>query len=205
LQDFSDFEHTSRIEKTAEMRKSNIKGFVILSILLSLGSIINYGLLAFIPLFWVNIVGQSEAVAGMVVGFLTAIGAFSTYLGGKLSDSFGFRNIIILGFMLYSPSIWFASIARSAVLAAIAIIPLGLTINLSRSPGVALGQKYLPNNVGLSSGITLGATISFGGLASPFLGLIGDRYGLITVVIVMAVLSSVTALLSLLIPKEKAM
>jgi len=203
LQAFSDLEYTTRTDKTAVKQKNNWKRFFMLTFILSLMSIVNYGLIIFIPLFWVNVIGQSETVAGITVGVLTALGSLSTYMGGKFSDKVGFRNMIIIGSMLYAPSVIFASIATSAFLAAIAIIPLGLTINLARSSVVSLGQKYLPNNVGLSSGVTLGLIISFGGLAAPFLGLIGDNHGLVAAMMTLAAISCAVALLSLLIPKEK--
>ena len=203
LQTFSDVEYTTRTDKTAVKLKNNWKGFSILIFVLSLNSIVNYGLIIFIPLFWVNVVGQSEAVAGIAVGVLSALGAISTYLGGKFSDKVGFRNMIIIGSMLYAPAVVFASMSISTLLAAIAIIPLGFTINLSRSSAVSLGQKYLPNNVGLSSGVTLGLIISFGGIAAPFLGLIGDNHGLVAAMMTLAAISCAVALLSFLIPKEK--
>ena len=203
LKAFSDLEYEARTNKNAEAAKNNWKGFFALIFIISLISVINYGLTTFIPLFWVNVVGQSEAVAGIGIGVLAAIGSISTFLGGKLSDKVGFRNMIVLGSMLYAPSVIFVSNATSTILAAIAIIPLGLTINLSRSSAVSLGQKFLPNNVGLSSGITLGLIISFGGLTSPFLGAIGDRYGLQVVFLILAITSCIVALLSWLIPNEK--
>ena len=203
LQAFSDLEYTTRTDESAVKLKSNWKGFFILTFILSLNSIVNYGLIIFIPLFWVNVVGQTEAIAAIAVGVLSALGGVSTYLGGKFSDKVGFRNMIIIGSMLYAPTVIFASISTSTFLAAIALIPLGLTINLGRSATVSLGQKYLPNNVGLSSGVTLGFIISFGGFAAPFLGLIGDHHGLVAAMMTLAAISCAAALFSLLIPKEK--
>jgi FSR family fosmidomycin resistance protein-like MFS transporter len=43
---------------------------------------------------------------------------------------------------------------------------------------IVMGQKYLPNHVGLASGVTLGLTITAGGVAAPFLGKIADVYGI---------------------------
>ena len=39
-----------------------------------------------------------------------------------------------------------------------------------------MGQDYLPNRVGLSSGITLGVAISIGGAATPLIGRLADIY-----------------------------
>jgi hypothetical protein len=57
---------------------------------------------------------------------------------------------------------------------------------------VTLGQDYLPSQVGAASGITLGLTVSIGGLANPVLALVADANCLQTALatlIVMPVLS----------------
>jgi FSR family fosmidomycin resistance protein-like MFS transporter len=43
---------------------------------------------------------------------------------------------------------------------------------------IILGQKYLPNRIGLSSGVTLGVAVTIGGVATPLLGRVADHYGL---------------------------
>ncbi|MFF2669465.1 hypothetical protein ACFVTT_11920, partial [Streptomyces niveus] len=43
-----------------------------------------------------------------------------------------------------------------------------------------LGQDYLPTRVGTAGGITLGLTVSIGGLASPVVGAVADATSLRT-------------------------
>jgi len=204
LKNFSQIEYDKRTDTSLERKKDNWKGFIVLAIIILLDSIANYGLITFIPLFWVNVVGQTEAVASVILGIMMGIGAVSTYLGGKLADRFGFRNMIVIGSFLYGPSILFAGLSTNLIPASIAILCIGFTINLIRSPAVALGQRYLPNHVGMATGITLGLAVSFGGIASPILGRIGDLYGLVTVILVLAAIGGLVAFLSLLIKNDKA-
>lgn len=203
LKAFSDKEYEERKCAGAGGRQEDWKGFCILSVIILSNSIVDYGLMAFIPLFWVNILGQGEALSSFMLAVMTALGAISTYMGGRMADRFGFREIIIFGSFLYVPVILFAGLSTNMALAAIAVILLGLTTNMTHSPSVALGQRYLPNHVGLASGITLGLAVSFGGIASPVLGWIGDRNGLVMVMMTLAAVGGVIALLSLLVPKEK--
>jgi MFS transporter, FSR family, fosmidomycin resistance protein len=51
----------------------------------------------------------------------------------------------------------------------VALASVGLYVPFSLQ--VTLGQDYLPSRVGTASGITLGLTVSVGGLASPAVGL----------------------------------
>ena len=79
-----------------------------------------------------------------------------------------------------------------------AIIALGFALVASQTAFVVLGQEYLPNRLGIASGVTLGLAISLGGAFSPVLGAIGDHYGLvavldaIVVVLLLALIAGVT-------------
>lgn len=56
--------------------------------------------------------------------------------------------------------------------------PIGLVLYGTYSPSIVLGQNYLPNRVGFSSGVTLGVAVAIGGGAAPIIGRIADLYGI---------------------------
>lgn len=202
LKAFSDKEYEERNCDDSCGRQDDWKGFFILSVIILADSIVDYGLVAFIPLFWVNILSQSEAMSSVMLAVMTALGATSTYIGGRMADRFGFRKIIIFGSFLSVPMILLVGLSTNVIPAIIAVLLLGLTSDLIQSPSVALGQNYLPNHVGLASGITLGLAVSVGGIASPVLGWIGDQHGLAVVIMTLAAVGGLIALFSLFIPKE---
>ena len=63
-------------------------------------------------------------------------------------------------------------------MAMLLLIPIGLVLYGTYSPSIVLGQSYLPNRVGLSSGITIGVAVAIGGGAAPIIGRIADLYGI---------------------------
>jgi len=65
-----------------------------------------------------------------------------------------------------------------------------------------LGQNYLPNHVGLASGVTLGLAVSIGGLFAPILGHIADQFGLQYSINAIAVISILAFLLSFLLEND---
>ena len=83
------------------------------------------------------------------------------------------------------------------------LIILGAALNLTYSPMVVLGQQYLPNRVGLASGITLGLAVSVGGITAPLLGKVGDMYGLETTFYVIALITLIPLISSFTLPKPK--
>jgi MFS transporter, FSR family, fosmidomycin resistance protein len=66
-----------------------------------------------------------------------------------------------------------------------------------------LGQQYLPNRLGLASGVTLGLAFSFGGILMPVLGRIADLYGLHAAISTLACIPVVCAALTLALPRPK--
>lgn len=166
--------------------KDNWPGFAKLCIPLFIRSIVATGIQVFIPLYWVAILMQTQKLSSMMVTVMAIAATFATLIGGRLADRFGFRKVIYLAFGALSPLIVLLLLIRNVSLATLVVVILSAAVYLSYSPSIALGQKYLPNRLGLASGITLGLTVSIGGICSPLLGKIGDIYGLTIALYVLA-------------------
>ncbi len=129
-------------------------------------------------------------------------GAVGTLVGGRLGDRFG-RRAMLAGSM--------APLTLLCVLLPMATLPvvfalavgLGLTVNGGFSSAVVLGQEYLPQRVGLASGITFGLSIGLGGLVASGLGLVADASGLTTALYVLAVLPVLAFVLALGLPQTR--
>jgi FSR family fosmidomycin resistance protein-like MFS transporter len=80
-----------------------------------------------------------------------------------------------LGLTIFLPILIFV---ENVQLATLLLIPIGLMLYGTYSPSIILGQNYLPNRVGLSSGITLGVAVAIGGGAAPIIRKIADLYGI---------------------------
>lgn len=152
--------------------------FYKLTIVVFCRSIIFYGLNTFLPLYWIHIFQQSQAVSGTVLTILFTVGAVGTLFGGRLADRFGYNKIIQMGFVALLPLLLLFMFTKNITVATFLLIPMGFALFASTSPMVVLGQKYLPNRMGLASGVTLGLAVSVGGIATPLLGWFADHYGL---------------------------
>lgn len=140
-------------------------------------SILFYGLNTFIPIYWINVLNQSKATGAMALTVFAGAGIIGTLLGGSLADRVGQKKVMVLGFIgltLFLPVLIFVNHVQIATLL---LIPIGLMLNGTYSPTIVLGQSYLPNRVGLSSGVTLGVAVAIGGGAAPIIGRIADVYG----------------------------
>jgi FSR family fosmidomycin resistance protein-like MFS transporter len=166
-------------------------------------SIMFFGLNTFLPLFWMNVLHQSTAAGGSALTILIAGGMIGNLVGGRLADRLGYRIAALVEFGLLACFLPFLALVPSAGWATLLLIPIGLLLSAPNSAMVVLGQGYLPNRIGLSSGVTMGLAFSFGGMTTPLLGWIADHHGLPTAISTVAFLPIVCAGLVLILPRPK--
>lgn len=149
--------------------RNNWREFSKLTVAIVARSTLFVGFNTFIPLYWVNVFGQSKAAGALALTFFCTCGVISNIIGGLLSDRYGCTRIIRLAFVLMAPVVFAFSLAGN-LYAAFALLPfLGFVLYAPFSSLVVLGQKLLARNIGFASGVTLGLATSMGGMAAPCL------------------------------------
>lgn len=166
-------------------------------------SIMFQGVNTFLVLYLVSHFEQPQAFSTLVLSIYYGVGALFTLIGGKAGDLFGFRKLIKIGCLLYVPAAFLLAFTSHLYLALASLLVMGIAINVLYSPMVVLGQKYLPNRVGLASGITLGLAVSVGGITAPLLGKIGDLFSLEATFYTIAVISLIPLIASFPLPQPK--
>ena len=165
-------------------------------------SILFYGLTTFLPLFWIDVLHQSKAQAGVALTIFFACGVIGTLLGGRLADHWGHRRIFLVGFITLIPLLPILILVSDVHTATALLVPIGLALFSTYSPMVVMGQSYLPNHIGLSSGVTLGVAVAIGGVASPFLGWMADVHGIRTALMVLLFLPVLATGVTLTLPHQ---
>src|SRR5262249_22811524 len=83
------------------------------------------------------------------------------------------------------------------LVAALMLVPIGIAVAAANSVVVVMGQDYLPNRVGLAAGVTLGLSMTIGGMLTPVLGTVADQYGLRTAMLLVALVPLLAFAMSL--------
>jgi len=141
------------------------------------------GLVAFFPLYAIGVLHQSPQLGAALDSTYLVCGIAGTITGGPLADRFG-RRAILIGSTASAAAILAVFIALShggALFVGFDFVFAGLigfTIVASQASFIVLGQEYLPNRIGVATGVTMGLAVSVGGLFSPVFGRIGDTFGL---------------------------
>ncbi|MDQ6817195.1 MAG: MFS transporter, partial [Actinomycetota bacterium] len=161
--------------------------FALLAVVIALRSFVYFGMVTFVPLYYVRVLHTSNALGNAALSAMLLGGAAGTLAGGLLADRFGRRTVLIgsmlvlpplvTGFLLSGPALAlvFATLAGAATIATFAVT-------------IVMGQEYLPGRLGVASGVTIGLSIGLGGLGAPLLGLLADAHGLRAVFETVAVL-----------------
>lgn len=165
-------------EDSAERGRNDWKEFSKLTVTLVCRSILFMGFNTFIPLYWVHVFGRSETEGAVALAFFCTFGVISNFIGGLLSDRFGYTQMIRISQVLLIPTVPAFALAEGGLAAFALLLPLGFALYASFSSMVVLGQKYLAKNIGFASGVTFGLSTSMGGIAAPLLGRIADIWGL---------------------------
>lgn len=185
----------------ARGKSDNWNAFSFLALCVTSRSVLFFGLLTFIPLYWVNVLGQTKVAGGMALSVMTIAGVFGNLVGGRCADRFGNTRIILCGFAMLLVLVPLLLWAANPVAAMLVLIPLGFALMATYAPSVVLGQKYLPNHIGLASGVTLGIAVAAGGIAAPFLGRAADAYGLANVLSGLCILPAINILIVYFLPE----
>lgn len=173
--------------------------FSIMLCVLAMRSILFYGLMAFIPLFLVDMMGQSEAFSSMAISFFAIAGAFATALSGRTCERLGVHRVILVTFAVGIVIIAAFAFNRSVVVAVILTMLMAVVLDIAYPSTVALGMSYVPRHLGTASGMCYGLAVCAGGIAEPFLGSAGDAIGLVDVMLILAGVCAVAFALSCVI------
>jgi MFS transporter, FSR family, fosmidomycin resistance protein len=157
-------------------------------------SVVFVGLSAFVSLYVRERVGGGDVAGTAALCVLYAGGALGTVLGGRLADRYGRLTVVRRAYALTVLAVAGVVFAPGpAVYLFVALTSAGLYVPFSLH--ITLGQDYLPGRVGTASGVTLGLTVSVGGLAAPALGALADTASLRTALVPLILLPALGGLL----------
>lgn len=124
--------------------------------------------------------GPTAGTAALVVLYLG--GAVGTVLGGRLAERWDRVTVVSRSYLLTVVAVAGVVLVPGPTgYLFVALASAGLYVPFSLQ--VTLAQDYLPNRVGTAGGITLGLTVSVGGIAAPGIGLLADATSLRTALI----------------------
>jgi FSR family fosmidomycin resistance protein-like MFS transporter len=160
--------------------------FLLLTVVVVLRSIVFFGLNTFIPLYWSHVLGGTKNGGGLALTTLLAAVTVGTLIGGQLADRYGRKIVVAISLAVLAPLMLLFLSLHSLAAAGVLLVPVGFALAAATSVVVVMAQEYLPNRVGLAAGVTLGLSMTIGGLMMPLFGAIADHHGLRTTMLLLS-------------------
>ncbi len=178
--------------------------FARLTAAVSVRSGVYFGLQSFVPVWFIHHFATSETAGNGALTAMLVAGAAGTLVGGRLVDRIGRRRVLVGSVALQLPLLLAFMAAGGGVLATVLVAAIGFVTVMSFSVTVVMGQEYLPQRIGIASGVTLGFAIGVGGVAAALLGALADHAGLTTVMWTIALLPIAGLAIVLTLPETAA-
>jgi FSR family fosmidomycin resistance protein-like MFS transporter len=176
---------------------------IILILVIVVRSWTQAGLTYFMPLYFVNYLGESPAYAStFLVSFMVA-GAVGTIIGGPLADYFGRKKYLVGSTAILIPLLLLIKFITGFFLMVVLFIT-GMVIVSTMATTVVMGQELLPHRVGVASGLMTGFAVGMGGFGVTILGAIADSFGAPTAFWVLSLFPILAFILSWFLPNDKA-
>lgn len=198
---------TEHLHKRSEKKEQAVKSsnrigsLTLLMLYVTIRSWIQSGLIYFIPFYFPQFKGIAEPQY-LVSTFLIA-GAVGTLLGGPFADRFGGRSGLLVSMIVSLLTVYPFLHLQGSLVPVFGFI-LGAALISTFSTTVVFGQRLLPNNIGLASGLLLGFGVGMGSIGVTFLGIIADHMGLPFTMSIISVLPLLGILLALTLPDIRA-
>src|SRR3954470_11884365 len=127
-----------------------------------------FGLITFVPLWEVSL-GNSKAHGSHLLSLMLLAGGVGTLVAGPLADRLGRRPVLIASLAATAPLI-VVYVMVGGVPGAIALAFVGVCVISTFGVTMVMAQEYLPNRIGMASGLSIGLSIGLGGIAAVGLG-----------------------------------
>lgn len=174
---------------------------VIILLIVTFRSWVNFGILTFVPQYYIYQLNSSPAYATLINFLFLAAGAVGTLLGGPVADRWGMKSVLMGSMALQIPLLYmFLHLGGIWALASVTLAGLALVSTFAVT--LVYGQELMPGRVGLASGLIIGFGVGMGGVGTPLIGYVADHWGMATALNSLLALPAAGLVLAALLPRE---
>jgi MFS transporter, FSR family, fosmidomycin resistance protein len=185
----------------AQAGEDNTFAMKLLLCVIALRSIAFFGLVTFVPLWEVSI-GHSKSHGNHLLALMIFAGGVGTLLLGPLADRVGRRPVLLASVTATGPLV-LVFVLVGGVPGTIALALVGICIVGTLGVTMVMGQEYMPRHIGMASGLVIGLSVGFGGVAAVGLGVLADATSLRFALLLAAAAPMIAAVLATMLPSSR--
>jgi len=165
----------TKTEKKPLSRKESLSLLILVGVVI-MRSWIQFGLVSYIPFYYIDYLKENPLYAGKLVSTFLMAGAVGTLVGAPLADRWGHKRFLSATMLLMFPLL-LLFYHTQGTLAFVILGAAGMVLVSTFSVSVVMAQTIIPQNLGMASGLMVGFAIGTGGIGVTVLGAIADRWG----------------------------
>ena len=128
-------------------------------------------------LYFIQILQQDPLMAGKYVSTFLLTGTIGSLAGGLLADRYGYKRTVLFSLGLATVFLYLFYYTKGTE-SLIFFAAAGLILSFPNAITMAMGQSFMPQNLGLASGLILGLAMGIGGIGTTILGWVADQWSL---------------------------
>ena len=199
----SSFHHPSAAPRGTGAFLHNLFPVSLILLVAATRQAVRLSLVTFIPFFVINTLNRDPLVAGKYLSAFLFAGTVGSLVGGPLADRFGYKPFVLFSLGL-APVCLFLFFLTNGTLSFIFLVAAGFVLISSNAVTMAMGQSFMPKNLGMASGLILGFAMGMGGIGTTILGWVADRWGILSALHITSLLPLLGFLILFFLPYPPA-
>jgi len=176
------------------------KSLLFLLAFVILRSWIHVGILNFIPLYYIDYLGESASYGSNLLTLFLVSGGMGMLVAGPLADRFGLKKVLLLSMLLCIPFTYLV-FNTSGYWGFVFSILDGMAVVSTFGITVVYAQRILFNRIGLASALMLGVGSGLGAFGATILGGIADLWNIFYSIRMISILPVIGLALVLFLPE----
>ena len=191
--------HRAKGLRTSGFSRQGLFPMGLLLLVVMLRSATQLSIQTFVPFYFITILQRDPLIVGKYLSTFLLSGTIGHMTGGPCADRYGYKRTVLFGLGLTSIFLhlfFYSNGTESLIFFALA----GFVLSSSSAITMAMGQSYMPRNLGMASGLILGLSMGVGGIGTTILGWVTDQWGLYFTLHIIFILPLLSLLTFLFVP-----
>lgn len=178
------------------------KNLLLLNLSMGLRAWVCTAITTYLPL-WALGMGYDSTTSGFMLTVFLFGATAGGLLAGQLNDRYGYKIVMLWALALgIFPILYFLLVGNNSIFFYICLFLGGASVMAPNPGAIAWGQRFLPNNPGMASGMMLGLSFGLGGFGTMLTSYLGELTNLPLALIITSFMLLLSTIIVYITPEQ---